>query len=250
MADRKDLIIGNWKMNHTHLDAIQVVQKLAYRLELSDYDRVDVGVAPAFTALRSAQTVIEADRLPIWLGAQDCNPAEKGAHTGEISAGMLAKLAVKFVIVGHSERREQFGEDDALVNRKIKAVLAAEMIPVVCVGETLEIREAEDTTSWVQKQVTGAIKGIEDVSKLVFAYEPIWAIGTGRTPSSADAGDVIDVIRGAIGDRGEDVRVLYGGSVNAGNISDFMAKKTIDGALVGGASLDPDSFASIVRYWI
>jgi len=250
MADRKNLIIGNWKMNHTHLDAIQVVQKLAYRLELSDYDRVDVGVAPPFTALRSAQTVIEADRLPIWLGAQDCHTAESGAYTGEVSAPMLAKLAVKFVIVGHSERREQFGEDDALVNKKIKAVLAAEMTPVVCVGETLEIREAEETAPWVQKQVAGAIKGIEDVSKLVFAYEPIWAIGTGRTPSSSDAGDVIDVIRGAIGDRGQDVRVLYGGSANAGNIADFMAKKTIDGALVGGASLDPDSFASIVRYWI
>ncbi len=247
---RKDLIIGNWKMHHTHLEAIQVIQKLSYRLDLADYERVDVGVAPPFTALRSGQTVIEADRLPIHLGAQDTHFAESGAFTGEISAPMLAKLSVRFVIVGHSERREHFGEDDALVNQKAKAVLAAGMTPVVCVGETLEIRESGDTNEWVTGQVAGAIKGIEDLSKLVFAYEPIWAIGTGRTPSTDDAAGVIDVIRAALGDAGDVVRVLYGGSVNAGNIADFMAKRTIDGALVGGASLDPDSFASIVRYWV
>ncbi|MBT8250301.1 MAG: triose-phosphate isomerase [Acidimicrobiia bacterium] len=247
---RKNLIIGNWKMHHTHLDAIQVIQKLSYRLDLADYERVDVGVAPPFTALRSAQTVIEADRLPILLGAQDAHFAESGAFTGEISAPMLAKLSVRFVIVGHSERREHFGEDDVLVNKKAKAVLAAGMTPVVCVGETLEIRERDETNTWVAGQVKGAIKGIEDVRQLVFAYEPIWAIGTGRTPSTADAADVIDVIRETLGQAAPDVRMLYGGSVNAGNIADFMAKTTIDGALVGGASLDPDSFASIVRYWI
>ncbi len=248
--NRKDLIIGNWKMHHTHLDAIQVIQKLSYRLDLADYERVDVGVAPPFTALRSAQTVIEADRLPILLGAQDAHFAESGAFTGEISASMLAKLSVRFVIVGHSERREHFGEDDALVNKKVKAVLAAGMTPVVCVGETLEIRERDETSTWVAGQVTGAIRGIEDATNLVFAYEPIWAIGTGRTPSTADAADVIDVIRETLGPQGSHVRMLYGGSVNAGNVADFMAKNTIDGALVGGASLDPDSFASIVRYWI
>ncbi len=247
---RKDLIIGNWKMHYTHLEAIQVIQKLSYRLDLADYDRVDVGIAPPFTALRSAQTVIETDRLPIILGAQDCHPAESGAFTGEVSALMLAKLSVQFVIVGHSERREHFDEDDALVNKKAKAVLAAGMTPVICVGESLETRDGDATETWVAGQVAGAVKGIEDRSRLVFAYEPIWAIGTGRTPSPDDAADVIDVVRSSLGDAGGTARVLYGGSVNAGNIAAFMAKQTIDGALVGGASLDPDSFASIVRYWV
>lgn len=253
---RKSLIVGNWKMNINHLEAIQVVQKLSYRLDLSDYERVDVAVVPAFTALRSVQTVIEADRLPIGLGAQNCHWEEAGAFTGEVSAGMLAKLKVDYVLAGHSERRALFGETDEMVNKKVKAILANSMTPILCVGETLEDREAGDTLSVVTTQLLGGLDGMDAdaVTKTVVAYEPVWAIGTGRTATPEDAAEVISAIRVALaerwGDAAEHVRILYGGSVNAGNIAALMAKRDIDGGLVGGASLDPDSFASIVRYWI
>jgi len=255
MTDRTPLIVGNWKMNANHLEAIQMVQKLSYRLEAEDYERVDVVVAPPFTSLRSIQVVIEQDRIPISLGAQNVFWAESGAYTGEISAPMLAKLAVKHVIVGHSERREHFGESDEMVNKKAKAVLAAGMAGIVCVGETLEQREAGEAETVVSTQLTGALQGLslEDPSTLAVAYEPVWAIGTGRTALPDDAATIATIIREQLRDTlnsevGEQVRVLYGGSVNAVNIKDFMAKKDIDGALVGGASLDPDQFAAIVRY--
>jgi len=255
MTDRTPLIVGNWKMNANHLEAIQMVQKLSYRLEAEDYERVNVVVAPPFTSLRSIQVVIEQDRIPISLGAQNVFWAESGAFTGEISAPMLAKLAVKHVIVGHSERREHFGETDEMVNKKAKAVIAAGMAAVVCVGETLEQREAGQAESVVTTQLAGALRGLslEDASSLAIAYEPVWAIGSGRTALPDDAATIATIIRERLRDRlnnevGEQVRVLYGGSVNAVNIKDFMAKRDIDGALVGGASLDPDQFAAIVRY--
>lgn len=253
---RKDLIIGNWKMNITHLEAIQVVQKLSYRLDPPDYDRVDVAVVPPFTALRSVQTVIEADHLPIGLGAQNCHWEDSGAFTGEVSPLMLAKLAVRYVLVGHSERRALFGETDETVNRKIKAVLGHDLVPVLCVGETLEQRDRGETLSVVESQLLAGLAGLDAdaVTRVVVAYEPIWAIGTGQTASSDDAAEVVTAIRSTLrerwGDAAEHVQILYGGSVNAGNIAALMAKKDIDGALVGGASLDPDSFAAIVRYWI
>ena len=253
---RKNLIAGNWKMNATHLETIQMVQKLSYRLDYADYQRVDVVLCPPFTALRSAQTVIESDHLQIRLGAQNVHWEEKGAYTGEISPGMLAKLSVSYVIVGHSERRELFGETDADVNRKVKAVFAAEMTPILCVGETEEEREAGVTEEKVGGQVRAGLEGLtgEQIAGIVVAYEPIWAIGTGRTASDDDAGAMAEFIRQTIadiaGDASESTRILYGGSMNPGNVAGLMAKRDIDGGLVGGASLDPDTFASVIRYWV
>lgn len=252
---RKDLIAGNWKMNATHLETIQMVQKLSYRLEPEDYEKVEVVVCPPFTALRSAQTVIESDHLPIRLGAQDVHWQEAGAYTGEVSPGMLKSLGVRFVIVGHSERRAMFGEDDATVARKAVAVYTAGMTPIVAVGESLDQREAGETEAVIGGQLEMVLRRLppESVASMVVAYEPVWAIGTGRTADPDVAGaacrhlrEVVSAIHGA--DAAESVRILYGGSVNAGNIAGFMAKRDIDGALVGGASLDPDQFASIIRY--
>jgi triosephosphate isomerase len=247
-------MVGNWKMNATHLEAIQMVQKLSYRLDPKDFDRVEVVVCPPFTALRSLQTVIEADRLQIRLGAQHAHWEDSGAFTGEVSAPMLAKLAVSHVICGHSERRQYFGETDETVNRRARAILRNGLTPIVCVGETLDQRESAETERVVVSQLDGglaAIKG-DDLEKVVIAYEPVWAIGTGRNATPDDAGAVCGLIRTRLGERAdaEAIRILYGGSVNAGNIKALMAKRHIDGALLGGASLDPDSFASICRYWL
>ena len=257
MTDRTPLIVGNWKMNANHLEAIQMVQKLSYRLEPDDYERVEVVVAPPFTSLRSIQVVLEQDRIPIGLGAQNVHWTDSGAYTGEISPPMLAKLAVKHVIVGHSERREHFGETDEMVNKKAKAVIGAGMAAIVCVGETLDQREAGEAEQVVTSQLQGALRGfnLAHGSALAIAYEPVWAIGSGRTALPDDAGLIAGLIREQLrqtlnSEVGEQVRILYGGSVNPVNIKDFMAKTNIDGALVGGASLDPDQFAAIVRYRI
>jgi triosephosphate isomerase (TIM) len=253
---RKSLIAGNWKMHASHLEAIQMVQKLSLRLDFADHDRVDVVVVPPFTALRSTQTVIEADRLLLNLGAQNCHWEDSGAYTGEISPAMLKKLSVRFVIVGHSERRQIFGESDVDVNKKVKAVLGAGMTPILCVGETAEEYEAAATREKVGSQIAAGLRGLtaDNVSTMVIAYEPIWAIGTGKTASADDAGEMAAFVRETVmeefGAVADDMRVLYGGSVKPGNIAGLMAKRDIDGALVGGASLDPDTFASIVRYWI
>lgn len=253
---RKDLIAGNWKMNATHLETIQMVQKLSYRLDERDFERVDVVVCPPFTALRSAQTVIETDHLYIQLGAQNCHWEDSGAYTGEISPTMLAKLSVSFVIVGHSERRHVFGEVDADINRKVKAVFAAGMTPILAVGELEQERTDGLTEERVRDQFIAGTSGLtpDQVSSLVVAYEPVWAIGTGKTATPDDAASVCSFIRGiaaeTFGSAADHGRILYGGSVNPGNVSAIMAKKDIDGALVGGASLDPDTFASVVRYWV
>jgi triosephosphate isomerase (TIM) len=246
---------ANWKMHKTHLEAIQAVQKLSYLVDKDDGERVEIVICPPFTALRSVQTLIESDRLPFRVGAQNVYPEAKGAFTGEISPPMLVALKVAFVIVGHSERRQLFGEDDKTVNKKVKAVFAHSMTPIVCVGETLEERDAGGTESKVQQQVKRAFDGVapEDAASTVIAYEPIWAIGTGRNAEPSDAGQVMALIRGTIGETYGDtvaqaVRIQYGGSVKPGNIRDFMAHPEIDGALVGGASLDPEDFALIVRY--
>ena len=254
-AERRPIISGNWKMHHNHLEAIQVVQKLSYRLSAEDYEAVDVSVHPAFTALRSIQLLIDDQRIPIALGAQNVHWEPKGAFTGEVSVPMLAKLEVVYVIVGHSERRELFGETDADVRRKLEAVTAGGMTPIVCVGETLEEREAGATESKVTGQVEAALTGLpaEQVADLVVAYEPIWAIGTGRTATPDDAQATIALIRATAAKLfGDDVagrvRIQYGGSVKGSNIAELMAMPDIDGALVGGASLDPDEFARIVQY--
>jgi triosephosphate isomerase (TIM) len=254
MSNRKPLMAGNWKMHHTHLEAIQVVQKLSYRLDNKDYAAVDVAVFPAFTALRSVQTTIDSDDIPIALGAQNCHWEPQGAFTGEVSAPMLAKLNCQFVIIGHSERRELFGETDEMVAKKIRAVLGAGMTPVLCVGETLDERESGVTDDKVGGQVRAALTGLAraDLDRCVLAYEPIWAIGTGRNASPDDANATIATIRTALEGVAEGIgatmRVLYGGSVKPGNIADLMAMPEIDGGLVGGASLDPDDFARLVRY--
>ena len=255
MGRRTPLIAANWKMHKTHLEAIQAVQKLSYLLDRDEAERIEVVICPPFTALRSVQTLIDSDRLPYRLGAQDVHHEDEGAFTGEVSGPMLAALDVAYVIVGHSERRQLFGEDDGTVNRKAKAVARHGMVPIICVGETLEERESGGTETKVAEQVRRAFEGIDPAAAAtaVVAYEPIWAIGTGRTAEPTDAGQVAEVIRSTAAERvssevGATLRVLYGGSVTPGNIREFMAHPEIDGALVGGASLDPESLALIARY--
>jgi triosephosphate isomerase len=242
-------------MHKTHLEAIQAVQKLSYLLEKHDAESVEVVVCPPFTALRAVQTLLDADKLPYGLGAQNVHHDDKGAFTGEISPPMLAALKVTYVIVGHSERRQLFGEDDLVVNKKVKAVYRSGMIPILCVGETLEERDAGGTESKVAQQVRRALDDVDAdrAASLVIAYEPIWAIGTGRNAEPTDAGRVVELIRETLRQKyGDDVartvRIQYGGSVKPGNIRGFMAHPDIDGALVGGASLEPEDFALIVKY--
>jgi triosephosphate isomerase len=252
---RKPLISGNWKMHHTHLDAIATVQKLSYLLFQEDYEAVDISIHPAFTALRSIQTLLDADRIPMFLGAQNCHWESQGAYTGEVSPLMLAKLAVSYVIVGHSERRQFFGETDVTVNKKARAVLAAGMTPIICVGETLDEHQAGETEARCLAQVAVALQGLsgEQVAGVVLAYEPIWAIGTGQVATPDDAQSVIGRIRVEVGRLVDDgaaasVRIQYGGSVKPGNIAELMAQPDIDGALVGGASLDAEEFSRIIHY--
>jgi len=255
MTKRRPIIAANWKMHKTHLEAIRDVQKLSYLLDRSDADRVEVVICPAFTALRAVQTLMDSDRLPYGLGAQNVHQEEKGAFTGEVSAPMLQALKCGYVIVGHSERRQLFAETDEVVNRKVRSVLSHAMVPILCVGESLGEREAGATEEKVAGQVRRDLQGVasEDAARLVIAYEPIWAIGTGRNAEPADAGQVVGLIRETLSSAyskevADAVRVQYGGSVKAGNIRDFMAHPEIDGALVGGASLDPEEFALIVKY--
>jgi len=252
---RRPIIAANWKMHKTHLEAIRDVQKLSYLLNKEDAERVEVVICPPFTALRAVQVLIEGDRLPYGLGAQNMHFEEKGAFTGEVSALMLQAMKCRYVIVGHSERRQLFGETDQTVNKKVRAAFGHEMVPILCVGENLEEREAGATDEKVVSQVRRGLQGIaaQDAVRLVVAYEPIWAIGTGRNAEPADAGQVVGLIRETLEsvfskEVADAVRVQYGGSVKAGNIRDFMAHPEIDGALVGGASLDPEELALIVKY--
>ena len=253
-AARRPLISGNWKMHHNHFEAIQCVQKLVFRLDKDDHARGDVSVHPPFTDLRSIQTMIESDRLLVALGAQHCHWEDKGAYTGEVSPSMLAKLGVSYVIAGHSERRQLFGEDDEMVNKKVLAILGAGMTPILCCGETLEEREAGATEQRVGSQVRAGLAGVPDeqVATLVVAYEPIWAIGTGRTATPEDAQATCATVRSMVaevagGDAAAGVRIQYGGSVKPSNAAELLGQPDIDGALVGGASLDPDDFARIIQ---
>ncbi|MEI2639433.1 MAG: triose-phosphate isomerase [Microthrixaceae bacterium] len=252
---RKPFISGNWKMNHNHLDAVQFIQKLYYRLEKDDYEAVEISIHSPFTDIRSLQTIIESDKMKFHIGAQNCHYEPSGAFTGEVSAPMLAKLSVSHVIIGHSERREYFGETDEIVNKKLKAVLGNGMTPILCCGETLEERESGEANSKVEGQIRAGLAGItkEHVASMVIAYEPIWAIGTGATATSADAEEMCLHIRGVVAgvagnDAAESVRIQYGGSVKPGNIAELMAQPNIDGALVGGASLEADEFAALIQY--
>jgi len=251
---RKPLISGNWKMHHNHFEAIQTIQRLAYALSSSDYENVEVSVHPPFTDLRSLQTVIEADEIPITLGAQHCHWEDKGAFTGEVSPEMLAKLNVSFVLVGHSERRHIFGESNEDINKKVRAVISKEMIPILCVGETSEEREEGRTIEVVETQLEEGLSDVKasDVASMVIAYEPVWAIGTGKNATPEDAQEVCKAIRKKVENdwkaASDEVRIQYGGSVKGVNAPDLMKQIDIDGLLVGGASLDPDEFSRIIKY--
>ncbi len=255
MADRKPIISGNWKMHLNHFEALKLVQELSYLITEDDVDAVDISLHPPFTDIRTVQTVLEADKLPFHLGAQHCHFEEKGAFTGEVAPSMLAKLNVGYVIVGHSERREVFGESDEMINKKVLAVLSAGMLPILCCGETLEEREAGEAESKIARQVTAGMDKVtaEQAADMVIAYEPIWAIGTGRTASAEDAQSmcaaVRSVVAGLYGDEvAQSVRIQYGGSVKPVNAYELMTQPDIDGALVGGAALEADSFARIAQF--
>lgn len=255
MSERRPIIAGNWKMHKDHLEAIQLVQKLAYHLQEADYDGQDVVVCPSFVALRAIQNLLMADKLPIGLGAQNVHAEDEGAFTGEVSAKMLARLDVRYVIVGHSERRALFAESDEVVNAKLKAVHRHGMVPILCVGETLEQREAGQAVEVVAGQLRGSLAGVElaDAQELVVAYEPVWAIGTGKTASTADAQELCAAVRSVLAEEfgagiADGIRIQYGGSVKPGNVRELMSQPDIDGALVGGASLSSEDFALIVGH--
>ena len=254
-AGRKPLVAGNWKMHNSHFEAIALTQKLAFELKDKDFDAADVAVLPPFTALRSVQTLIDGDKLRLAYGAQDVSPHDDGAYTGDVSGRMLAKLGCHYVLAGHSERRRYHGEDDALINAKVKAALRHGITPVLCVGETLEVRQAGEAIGHTMGQLDGGLDGLsgEQVAGLVVAYEPVWAIGTGEVATPEDAQEVCGAIRGRIsavhGDEAaSSARILYGGSVKSDNMAAIMAQPDIDGGLVGGASLDAREFVRICRY--
>ena len=249
---------GNWKMNLNHLEAVVLVQKLAWGLsdKHHDYGKVEVAVIPPFTDLRSVQTMVDGDRLQIKYGAQDISAHDSGAYTGEISAAMLAKLGCSYVVVGHSERREYHQETDALVNAKARKAVAAQITPIVCIGEGLEVRRDDRHVEHTLEQLDGSLAGFsaEEVAHLVVAYEPVWAIGTGEVATPEDAQEVCLAIRGRVLEQwgeeaAEGVRILYGGSVKAANVAGIMAQPDVDGCLVGGASLQHDEFGGICRFY-
>ncbi|HHZ20361.1 MAG TPA: triose-phosphate isomerase [Firmicutes bacterium] len=248
---RTPLIAGNWKMYKTIPEAVQLVEELVKTV--GDSTEVEVAVCPPFTALATVAGLIKGSKIR--LGAQDLFWEKEGAYTGEVSPAMLADLGCHYVIIGHSERREYFGETDETVNKKVQAAFAHGLTPIVCVGESLAQRKAGETDMLVKSQIEKGLAGLqaEDAAKLVIAYEPIWAIGTGLSSDGPDANRVIGLIRrtlaqmygAAVADR---IRIQYGGSVKPNNIKEFMEQPEIDGALVGGASLDAASFTSIVKY--
>ena len=251
---RTPLIAGNWKMHKTHLEAMHLVQQLGHELAEHDFDKVEVVVCPVFTSLRTIQTLIDSDRYRFGLGAQNMHTEKEGAFTGEVSPVMLASLDVSYVILGHSERRELFGETDEGVNAKVHSALSHDLIPIMCCGETEAEREAGETEAKIERQVTAGLDKLkpEQASTVVIAYEPIWAIGTGKTATPEDAQATCAHVRKVVAARhGEStadaVRVLYGGSVKAGNAAALMSQRDIDGALVGGASLEAADFAAIVK---
>jgi triosephosphate isomerase (TIM) len=246
---------GNWKMNLNHLEAIALTQKLAFSLTVKDFEAVEVAVLPPFTDLRSVQTLTDGDRLELVYGAQDLSVHDSGAYTGEVSGVMLAKLGCTYVVVGHSERRQFHAEDDAVVNAKAKAAFRNGLVPIVCVGEGLEVRRSGDQVAYTLAQLDGAFAGVpaEQARTAVVAYEPVWAIGTGEVATPEDAQEVCAAIRTRLaelysGDLADHVRVLYGGSVKASNVAGIMAQADVDGALVGGASIDAGEFAAICQF--
>ncbi|HEX5189820.1 MAG TPA: triose-phosphate isomerase [Streptosporangiaceae bacterium] len=252
---RKPLVAGNWKMHKNHLEALALAQQLAFRLNDKDFAAADIAVLPPFTALRSVQTLVQGDKLKLQYGAQDVSPHADGAYTGDVSGRMLAKLGCRYVLAGHSERRQYHHESDDLVNAKVRAVLANEMTPILCVGESLAIREAGEHVPHCTSQIDSGLAGLtgERVAGMVIAYEPVWAIGTGQVATPDDAQEVCGAVRKRVSalhgpEVAARVRILYGGSVNPDNMPAIMAQQDIDGALVGGASLDYEGFVRICRY--
>jgi triosephosphate isomerase (TIM) len=252
---RKPLVAGNWKMHNNHFEALALTQQLAFRLTDKDFAAADIAVLPPFTALRSVQSLVQGDKLKLTYGAQDVSPHPDGAYTGDISARMLAKLGCGYVLAGHSERRQYHNEDDALINAKVRAILGGEMTPVLCVGEPLEVRREGRHLDHCVDQLDGGLAGLtaDQVAKMVIAYEPVWAIGTGEVASPDDAQETCGAIRERVSavhgpEVGAGVRILYGGSVKPDNMPAIMAQPDIDGALVGGASLDHEGFVRICRY--
>jgi triosephosphate isomerase len=255
VSNRTPLMAGNWKMNLNHLEAIAHVQKLAFALTDKDHAAVEVAVLPPFTDLRSVQTLVDGDKLKIKYGAQDISAHTSGAYTGEISGPMLSKLSCTYVAIGHSERRQYHGEDEPVVNAKVKAAFEHGLTPILCVGEELSVREAGEHVAHTLAQVDGGLKDVpaEQAATIVVAYEPVWAIGTGKTCGAEDAQEVCGAIRGRLAElydqeTADAVRIQYGGSVKSGNVAQIMAQPDIDGALVGGAALDADEFVKIVRF--
>ena len=251
---RRPMMAGNWKMNLNHLEAIALVQKLAFSLTPADHDRVECVVVPPFVDLRSVQTLVDGDKLRIAYGAQDLSPHDSGAYTGDVSGAMLAKLGCTYVLVGHSERRQYHGETDEVVNAKVKAAFRHGLVPVLCVGEGLDVRELNGQVDHCVDQVTAALEGVpaEQARSLVVAYEPVWAIGTGKVATPEDAQEVCGEVRLTLarlypGELADGVRVLYGGSVKPDNVAAIMEQPDVDGALVGGASLDAEQFAALCR---
>ncbi|GAA0723257.1 triose-phosphate isomerase [Dactylosporangium roseum] len=251
---RRPLMAGNWKMNLNHLEAIALVQKLAFSLTEQQLNDVEVVVLPPFVDIRSVQTLVDGDKLLIGYGAQDLSPHPSGAYTGDISGGMLAKLGCQYVVVGHSERRQYHREDDALVNAKVKAALANGIAPILCVGEGLEVREAGEHVGYTLAQLDAGLEKVktDEVEKIVIAYEPVWAIGTGKVATPQDAQEVIGAIRTRLAEKytggtADRIRILYGGSVKHDNVAAIIEQPDIDGALVGGASIDAEGFVRICR---
>jgi triosephosphate isomerase (TIM) len=254
-AGRKPLIAGNWKMHNNNFQAIALTQKLAFTLSDKDYDVTDVAVLPSFTSLRSVQTLVEGDRLRLSYGAQDISAHDEGPYTGEVSGPMLAKLGCQYALAGHSERRRYHGEDDALVNAKVKAALRNGITPILCIGEPLEVRQAGEHIGYTLGQLDGGLAGVrpDQLATMVVAYEPVWAIGTGEVATPEDAQEVCGAIRNRVsavhgGEVASGARILYGGSVKPDNMTAIMAQPDIDGGLVGGASLDAGEFVRICRY--
>ncbi len=252
---RTPLMAGNWKMNLNHLEAIALVQKLAFSLTPEDLDAVEVVVLPPFVDLRSVQTLVDGDKLRIGYGAQDLSPHDGGAYTGDVSGPMLAKLGCTYVVIGHSERRQHHGEGDDVVRSKVLAAGRHGLVPILCVGEGLEVRQAGGHVQHCVDQLTAALDGVpvDVVRSLVVAYEPVWAIGTGEVATPDDAQEVCGALRARLaelhpGELADGVRVLYGGSVKSGNVAAIMEQPDVDGALVGGASLDAAEFAAICRF--
>ncbi|BAJ31317.1 MULTISPECIES: triose-phosphate isomerase [Kitasatospora] len=255
MTERLPLMAGNWKMNLDHLEAIQHTQKLAFSLADKDYEAVEVAVLVPFTDLRSVQTLVDGDKLKLKYGSQDISRHDGGAYTGEISGPMLAKLKAAYAVIGHSERRQYHGENEEIVNAKVKAAYRHGITPILCIGEPLEVRKAGTHVAHTLAQLDGALDGVpaSDAESVVVAYEPVWAIGTGEVATPEDAQEVCGAIRARLAELygpelAGKVRVLYGGSVKSSSAAGLMAKPDVDGALIGGASLDAEEFVKIVRY--